>query len=149
MLKTTAISIYMLMATAAFSQFAVDASLQDIRKASGVIALQDLAVGEVGLVSYLSGCAMDGKLYISNLQPVIESISNYGLGFRVKRLQGNRVEIIAEVGEKAATKPITLALTLAGDGAIKKCAETPTDRLFAVMTINGAPSATDLIKKAD
>jgi len=149
MLKTTAISIYMLTTTAAFSQFAVDASRHEIRKASGVIALEDLAVGEVGLVSYLSGCALDGKLYISNLQPVTESISNYGRGFRVKRLQGNRVEIIAEVGEKAGTKPITEALNLADDGTLNDCAKIPADRLFAVMTINGAPSATELIRKAN
>ena len=136
----------MMVASHASAQFAMDVTPAEIRKKAGLMALDDLAIEETGIVTFIRFCNENGTLYVDRASILAEDRSEYGTTYRIQRKQGNKVVVEASAGEKA--KPVADGLlTMLGTALQIRCErfDLGPDQRFEVISINGAPSAKALI----
>lgn len=135
--------------TIAFPQFTVDAERKEVRRAMGETAIEDLVIGEVGIVGYLSSCTRDKILYIPSNFTITEGPAKYGHSYRVKRLQNEAVEIESVTADELENPKKPMALDLVLSGIERDCSSTELSniQMLQVKSIDGAASAAELVAK--
>lgn len=141
--------VSILWATTAQAQFLVDLDAAQLRKVERVVALEDLAIEETGIVTLPRLCVTEGALFISNQSVLDDRRSEYGLSLRVQRKQGNAVTVEGIVGDKSKTPLKQALLKLVRFAVATDCEATgvAADRKFSVLSINDAKSAKDLVSQ--
>jgi hypothetical protein len=81
--------------------FAIDLDPPAIRAATGSLIVDDLAVGEVGIVVVETWCARQGALYGAVTDRLEKSQSDYGLNFQVRREPANTLSVVVVPGSMA------------------------------------------------
>lgn len=150
MRATIAFLFTLLAASQASAQFALDLTPAELRKKAEVVALADLAVEEIGLVSIPRFCAVDDVLYLDDATALEKAPTDYGVNYRVQRKQGGKVTIEASAGakEKPLTQSLARALRLALQTKCDVLGIGP-DRRLQILTINGAVSARALLSSTE
>lgn len=98
----TTIGLAAALVSPSFAQFVLDVPPPDIRAKLGKLVVNDLAVGEVGLVNVLNWCAQDGQLFAASSELLEETPSDYGVSARVKRETGNHLAIEVIPGKSSS-----------------------------------------------
>jgi len=139
-------TVLVLSTTNASAQFAFDMSADELRAATGKLAVGDLSVGEVG-IAYPTFCTKDGVLFGSSQDQLSESASDYGVNFRIKREPGSALSIQATKGS-LATQFVREAVLLKLTG-IAPCQFYESSGLgtpfLQITSINGLTKLTDII----
>lgn len=150
MKRTIAFAVTLLAAQAAHAQFAVDMTLEEVRKAQGTMGVGDLAIEEIGLVTALIVCAQDGVLYVDRDSPLETERSEYGAVYRVQRKQGDKVMIEVKPGAKTKDPLASYFATSLRRALRGQCDRVgiTADQRFEVISINGATSASKFLEEA-
>jgi len=138
-----------LVASEASAQFAMDMTAAEIRKKEGVMAVEDLAIEETGLVPYPGFCTHNGELYVARKAILATEVTVYGLNYRLQRKQGNEIVVEIKNGEKG--DPLGQSIIRSMRSAEDSCDDNnySEDQLFKVRSVNGAKSATELIRAVE
>lgn len=131
----------------ALAQFQVDMSPADVRSATGKLAIEDLAVGEVALLSYPAVCVEGGFLFVGLRQPLEPEASDYGPNWRVRREPGNQLSVTLELGSSASTTIEEYLGTLFVNPVPCDFWRMLGHGLISVASINGKTAASDFLDR--
>ncbi|UDF28484.1 UNVERIFIED_ORG: hypothetical protein LHK14_13295 [Roseateles sp. XES5] len=131
------------------AEFIADMSLLDILKAAGRFTVNDLGVGEGGLLAYTALCTEGDHLYLDTASTLGEKPLEYMDNIRVRRLPQNKVELLIEPGASSKTTIDSASVDLLVRASRLPCSEqlAPEGRRISVHSINGATSASELLKR--
>jgi hypothetical protein len=146
-MKLLTVFALVLGATTANAQFKLDQSEKEVRKAQDVMALDDLAIEETGLLTFVTFCRVENTLFLPRSSLLQPSPSSFGVNYRITRKQNNSVVIEAKPGDKVDNfrKSMLAALSNALQHSCDTFGVGP-DKRFEVTSINGATSLTEIEK---
>lgn len=135
-----------------FAQFQADISASEVRSKLSRPIILDLAVGEVGIVSYPNFCIQDGNVYLAGDSGLAPERSPYSASYIVKREPGNSVSVLIEMGKKSEKKSLNETLIDFVLGAsFKECSQYPVKKeaLMMLSTINGYSKFSEILSLKD
>jgi hypothetical protein len=141
------ITLSILSPHAARAEFRITESRDTLLQIRDRLTVEDLAIAERGIIAGLSACNRDGTLYISGRHYLLEDAPEYGLIWRVKRLQGDKVSVsVSKKAGNATVMRTALAQTMLS-ALVTDCGQ---DRfqsapLYEIDTINGEANSAALL----
>ncbi|MCV3737923.1 hypothetical protein OCK02_17105 [Rhizobium sp. TRM96647] len=134
----------------AMAEFLADLDTFEVIKANGSFTVNDLAVGEVGVLQSATLCNDGGRIFLDTTTTLESKTSEYGVNMRVRRLPESKIELIFQPGAKASISPDKAAAELLVRATRMKCSEmiAPEGRRIVVDTINGATSTSELMERS-
>lgn len=111
------LAVTLLSSSAYAENFDVNLTGTEIKKQAGVLTVEDLAVGEVGISSPLF-CIKDNKLFIPSDTVLMDSKLEYGATHRIRKEPGGSVKIDIVFGDKVSDKNPTTYIAKLLVGAI-------------------------------
>ena len=148
MLKTAAIAVIIAAATSLpASSFEMNSPLSDVLSARGTLSVRDLAVGEVGIVTYADFCTSNGRLFGQGVMALQESSDLSSVVQKVKKMTGGTFELTIRVLPDA-DKPLAYWVANFAVSAFSPCLESP-ENLFEITSVNGNLDLRDLLADAN
>lgn len=143
--KLTALGVVLAAAISApVSSFEMNASMAKILSDRDTLSVRDLAVGEVGNVTYADFCTSDGRVYGQGIMALQEASGLSSVIQRMKRMPGGAFELTIDLVPNA-DKPLSYWVANFAAAASRPC-DYVSDNLFEITTINGAHDLESLLE---
>lgn len=139
-LSAVATSVMALLSAPAQAEFAVDMTAEAIRNALRAPALEDLHVGEVGMLQNYFLCNADGTLAVEGITPLAKERPKYATYITARRLPGGLVDLVIHSVKNDQTEVDDRLLSVVQYSIHRTC-EAP----LKIESINGMISLSSLV----